>query len=325
MNRREFARLVGGAAAWPLSARAQHAAMPVIGYLDPGSPESMAVFVSALRDGLSEAGYVEDRNVALEFRWANGDYDRLPSLAADLVRRQVQVIVANGPAVPPAKSATTSIPVVFTTGVDPVATGLVASLNKPGGNLTGITSLGIELDVKRLELLHSVVPSNAAVVVLLNPHNATSPEVRLKILQATAATLGLQLQVLYASTISEIDAAFTTMDQMRVGGLAVGGDLFFNTASEQLAAQSVQHSIPAIYQYRNFAAAGGLLSYGSDRLESAHLSGVYAGRILKGEKPAELPVQQATKVELFINLRTAKAIGVTVPTALLVRADEVME
>jgi putative tryptophan/tyrosine transport system substrate-binding protein len=326
LHRRTFMSLLGGALAmWPFAARAQQGQMPVIGFLDPGSPGPMEKFAGAFRKGLSEAGFSEGRNVVLEYRWGDGHYDTLPSLAADLVNRRVQVIVANGPAVLPAKAATTTLPIVFTTGADPVASGLVASLNRPGGNITGITSLGIELDVKRLELLRSVVSSNPLFAVLLNPHNVNAPEVRLPALRATAATLGLQLEVLYASTKDELEAAFAKLAAMRPGGLVIGGDLLFNTYAEDLAALCERYSIPAIFQYRSFAAAGGLMSYGGDRMESGRLSGVYAGRILKGEKPSELPVQESTKVELFINLKSAKALGIDVPLALLGRADEVIE
>jgi putative tryptophan/tyrosine transport system substrate-binding protein len=326
MRRREFIQLVGGVVAgWPIAARAQQPAMPVIGCLDPGSADEMANYFAAFRKGLSDTGYIEGRNVALEFRWAEGDYDRLPSLAADLVHRQVQVIVASGPAVLPAKAATTTIPIVFVTGADPVQTGLVASLNRPDGNLTGITSLGVELDTKRLQLLHDIVPAETLIAVLLNPHNATAAEVRLRTLKATAETLRLRLDVLNASTEVEIDTAFATLAEKRIGGLLIGGDLFFNTRSDQLGALSLRHAMPTIYQYRDFAAAGGLLSYGGDRLQSSRLAGAYAGRILRGEKLSDLPVQQSTKVELFINLKTAKALGITVPLSLLGRADEVIE
>jgi putative tryptophan/tyrosine transport system substrate-binding protein len=325
MRRRELIVLGGAAAMWPMSGRAQQSEIPVIGFLDPGSPGPMEKFVGAFRKGLGEAGYSEGRNVVVEYRWGDGQYDRLPSLATDLVNRRVQAIVTNGPAVLPAKAATTTIPIVFTTGADPVASGLVASLSRPGGNITGITSLGIELDAKRLELLHSVVTSNTLFAVLLNPHNVNAPEVRLPALRTTAATLGLQLEVLYASTKDELAAAFAKLAAMRAGGLVIGGDLLFNTYAEDIASLCERYSVPAIFQYRGFAAAGGLMSYGGDRIESGRLSGVYSGRILKGEKPSELPVQQSTKVELYINLKSARTLGVSVPLALLGRADEVIE
>jgi putative ABC transport system substrate-binding protein len=280
--------------------------------------------VTAFRQGLSEAGYVEGRNAAIEFRWADGEYDRLPAMAAELVRRQVDVIVANTPGVQAVMAATTTIPIVFAVAGDPVKDGLVASLNRPGGNVTGVTALGVEVGPKRLQLLHELAPTATIMALLVNPTSpfaeATSTE-----LQTAAHILGLQLHVLHASTARDIDDAFATLAQMQVGALVIGSDPFFNSRREQLAALTVRHAVPTIYQYRAFAAAGGLMSYGSSFSEPFRQTGVYTGRILKGEKPADLPVQQSTKIELIINLKTAKALGLTFPPSLLGRADEVIE
>jgi putative ABC transport system substrate-binding protein len=326
MKRRTFITLLGGAAtAWPLAVRAQQSAMPVIGVLDGRSADESTPLVAALRRGLNETGFVEGRNVAIEHHWAHGQYDRLPALAADLVRRQVTVIATSGNASAlAAKTATATIPIVFLTGADPVQAGLVASLSRPGGNLTGVTSLGVELGPKRLELLHELVPAATTIAILVNPANR-SAEIQVRDMQAAARTLGLELHILQASTEREIDAAFAALTRLRAGALVISPEAFFNSRSEQLAALTVRHAVPAIYTYREFAAAGGLMSYGGSITDSYRQAGIYVGRILKGEKPADLPVQQSAKVELIINMKTAKALGLTVPFALLGRADEVFE
>ena len=327
MNRREVMALVGGTVSWPLVAHAQQSAIPVVGFLSSASPDRYAYVVSAFRQGLSGTGYVEGRNVAIEFRWADGQNDRLPALAADLVRRQVSVIAAPGstPAALAAKAATATIPIVFEVGIDPVAVGLVTSLARPGGNVTGVTNINIELAPKRLELLHELVPTANVIALLVNP---TSPDIAKTVskdLQAAAQTLGLQLHILSASTDSDFDTVFATLIQLRAGALMIAPDLFFITRNEQLATLTIRHALPAITQYREFATAGGLMSYGGSITEAARHVGVYTGRVLKGEKPADLPVQRSTKVELIINLKTAKSLGLTVSPTLLRRADEVIE
>jgi len=327
MKRREFITLLGGATvAWPLAARAQQRAMQAVGYLNFGSADKSAHFVEAFRRGLSETGHVEGKNVTIEYRWADGQSDRLPEMAADLVRRQVAVIATTGtPAALAAAAVTTTVPIVVTVANDPVAGGLVPTLNRPGGNVTGVTTLNVEVGPKRLELLHEVIPTAGIVALLVSPTNSILAEILAKDTQAAARTLGLQLHVLHASTAGEIDAVFAALLQLQASGLVIGADLFFNSRSEQLATLALHHSIPAVYQLREFTAAGGLMSYGSSLADALQLAGVYTGRVLNGEKPADLPVQQSTKVELFINLKTAKALGLTVPLTLLGRADEVIE
>jgi putative tryptophan/tyrosine transport system substrate-binding protein len=326
MTRREFLTSVGIAAvAWPLAARAQQP-MPVIGYLGAESPAVFASRVKAFRQGLGEAGYVEGRNVAIEFRWAEGQHDRLSALAADLAGRRVAVIVAPGgaPAALAAKSASTTIPIVFEMGADPIATGLVETLKRPGANITGVTSLNVQVTPKRLEILHEVVPAAALIAVLLNPTSPTAAS-QSRNLQAAADTLGVRLHVLHASTVRDFDSVFETLVRLRPGGLVVASDTFFATHSEQLAALTVRHTLPAIHQSRDFAVAGGLMSYAGSFAESHRQAGIQTGRVLKGEKPADLPVQQVTKVELIVNLKTAKALGLSMPLTLLGRADEVIE
>jgi putative ABC transport system substrate-binding protein len=323
MKRREFITLIGGAAAWPITARAQQP-IPVIGFLNSTSADVQSV--AEFRRGLAETGYVEGHNVSIEYRWADGQYDRLPLLAADLVRRQANVIVTTGgiPSALAAKAATTTIPIVFTVGSDPIEVGLVASLNRPGGNITGVSILNVELAPKRLELLHELLPMATSMALLVNPSNPNA-ETQSKELQAAAHTLGLELHVLHASAERDFEAVFAALARLRPGALLIGPDTFFVSRLEQLTALALRHAVPTISQYREFAVAGGLMSYGGRLTDPVRLVGLYAGRILKGEKPAELPVQQSTKVELVINLKTAKALGITIPLALLTRADEVIE
>jgi len=325
MRRREFIGLLGGAAAWPLAARAQQPAIPVIGFLGTRASGDDPQLLTAFRRGLQEAGYIEGQNVAIEYRFAENRYDRLPALAADLVGRPVSLIVANGPAAQAAKAATATIPIVFTAGFDPVGVGLVASLNRPGGNITGVSILDVELGPKRLELLHEVVPNATVVAVLVNPTDPTRAEIIVKDLRTAAHTLGLQLHALNASTDRDLDTAFANLARVQAGGLVIGGEPFFNSRTEQLGALSIRHAVPAIYQFRTFAAAGGLASYGANLTDAYRQAGLYSGRIIKGEKPGDLPVAQSTKVELIINLKTARTLGLTVPLALLGRADEVIE
>jgi putative tryptophan/tyrosine transport system substrate-binding protein len=326
MKRRQFITLLGGAAAaWPIVTHAQQPAMPVVGFLGGESPELRVGHLRAFRQGLSEQGYVEGSNFAVEYRWAEGQSDRLPTLAADLVRRQVAVIVAGGtPPALAAKAATSTIPIVFDTGGDPVELGLVSSLNKPGGNLTGVTALNVEIGPKRLELLHELVPTARIIGLLVNPSNPNGATLSREV-QAAAGTLGLQLHVLNASTERDFDLAFATLAEVQAGGLVIATDGYFLGQSELLAAHVLRHLVPAIFAYHEFAAAGGLMSYGGSITDQYRLLGVYTGRVLKGESPVGLPVQQATKIELIINLKTAKALGIAVPLALLGRADEVIE
>jgi putative ABC transport system substrate-binding protein len=340
MRRRAFITLVGGAAAWPLVPRTVPAsetsgqrgdsrvqpAMPVIGFLNAQSAHTLTYLVAAFRQGLNEMGYVEGRNVAIEYRWADGHGDRLPALAADLVQRQVAVIASTGgdPAALAAKRATTTRPIVFTIGGDPVALGLVASLNRPGRNMTGITQIAVLLDPKRLEALHELLPGISTVAVLRNPDNANA-EFQVPALQAAARTMGLDVRFVTASTEPEIDAAFARLAEMRVGALMVASDPFFNSRRHQIVGVATRLAVPAIFHQREFALDGGLMSYGTSATDMYRLAAIYTARILKGEQPADLPVQQSTKVELVINLKTAKTLGLTIPLPLIGRADEVIE
>jgi putative tryptophan/tyrosine transport system substrate-binding protein len=327
MRRREFIALLGGAAvAWPLTAHAQQSAVPMIGFLSSTSPDASAVRLRAFGQGLKEQGYIEGQNVAIEYRWAEGHDDRLPVLAAELVHRQVTVIATGGtPSAVAAKAATATIPIVFETASDPVTLGLVASLNRPGGNLTGVTNLNVEVGPKRLELLRELMPTATIIAVLVNPSSPTITEQFMRDLQAAAPALGMQLHVLHASTDRDLETVFAALGQLRADALVIGPYLFFNSRMEQLGALSLRNALPAIFTYRPFVAAGGLMSYGSSETDNFRLLGIYIGRILKGEKPSDLPVQRSTKVELIINLKTAKALGLTVPLSLLGRADEVIE
>ena len=327
MRRRELITLLGGAAAWPLAVRAQQAAMPMIGFLNGAFAEGYTTERAAFLSGLDEAGYVDGRNVTIEYRWAEGQTDQLPTLANDLVQRQVAVIAATStPAALAAKAATKTIPIVFETGADPVQLGLVASLNEPGSNITGITQNNLEVSPKRLELLHEIMPAARVMALLVNPRNPTVAEATTNQMQAAAHMLGLDLQVLNASNDDEVEAAFAKAAQTHVSALVIGaGDPFFTSQARPLAALAARYAMPAVGPGRDFAAAGGLVAYGADINDAYRLAGSYTGRILKGEKPANLPVQQATKVELIINLKAAKALGLTVPLPLLGRADEVIE
>ena len=328
MKRREFITLIGGATvAWPLAARAQQPAMPVVGFLNSRSQDTAVDRLNALRRALKETGYVEGENVTIVYRWAEGRYDRLPELAADLVRRRVAVIAALGgvPSAMAARAATTTIPVVFLVSEDPVGLGLVASLARPGGNLTGVNFFNAELTAKRLELLRELVPAATRVAVLVNPVNAETTESVLRDVAAAARTMGLQIKALNASTSPEIDAAFATLMRERPDALFVAGDGFFLSRRVQLANLTVRHAIPAAFSVRQYVEAGGLMSYGSDPLDMYRQIGVYTGSILKGAKPADLPVVQSTKFELVINAQTARMLSVNVPPTLLARADEVIE
>jgi putative tryptophan/tyrosine transport system substrate-binding protein len=331
LGRREFITLLGGASAWPLAARAQQSAMPVIGFLNSGSYDQLADRVRAFLQNLQETGYVEGQNVMIEYRWADGHYDRLPALAADLVRRHVAVIAAAGatPSGLAAKGATTTIPVIFQMGADPVAMGLVASLSRPGGNVTGISSLSGELNPKRLELLHEAIPTATSIGMLHNPANPVwltdLARNALKDLEAEARSFGVQLHVMPTVAESDFDPAFTSLIQLGAHGLMIAADPLFSNRRDLIASLQFRHRLPTIYQDREFTAAGGLMSYGGSTMDQYRQVGVYTGRILKGEKPGDLPVQQSTKVELIINLKTAATLGVTFPVALLARADEVIE
>jgi putative ABC transport system substrate-binding protein len=326
IRRREFIVTLGSVAVgWPLAARAQQPAMPVIGWLGAELREVQNSIVVSFQQGLKEAGYIEGQNLTIEYRWAEGEYDRLPALAADLVRRQVTVIVASGNAAAlVAKAATTTVPIVFQVASDPVQLGLVASLNRPGGNATGTTSLNLEVGPKKLELLHELVPNVAVIGMLVNPDNGNA-EIQSREAQAAAQKLGLDLHIVYARTERDFDAAFATLVKLRVGALVIGADAIFLNRSLQLSALTLRYAVPAISPYRDFAAGGGLMSYGTNIADLFRQVGIYTGRILKGEKPADLPVQQAVKVDLVLNFKTAKTLGITVPLPLSGRADEVIE
>ena len=326
VDRRTFiGGVAGGLLVVPFVVRAQRPALPVVGFLNSRASGDDPHLLAAFRQGLKEVGYVEGQNVAIEYRFADGHADRLRALATDLVRRHVAVIAANGLAAQAAKTATATIPIVFTAGFDPVEVGLVASMSRPGGNITGVSILDVELGPKRLELLHAFVPTATSIALLVNPADPARAEIIAKNMQAAARDLRLQLLVLQASTDHDFDAAFASLIQRRAGGLVIGGDPFFNSRSEQLGTLTLRHAVPAIYQFRAFVAAGGLVSYGGNLTDSYRLTGVYTGRILHGEKPGDLPIQRATKVELVINLKTAKALGLRIPQSLLARADEVIQ
>jgi putative ABC transport system substrate-binding protein len=326
-NRRDVLTLIGGAAAaWPLAARAEPA-MPVIGLLGSESPDRYAERLRMFRQGLRETGFVEGRNVAIEYRWAEGRYDRFPALLAELIGRKVAVIaaIAGTPPALAAKAATTTIPIVFATAGDPVAIGLVAGYGHPGGNLTGIASLGVELGPKQLEVVHELVPTTKTVALLVNRTNPSNADALARAVEAAAQSQGVELHILNASSEAELDSVFAQLPRLGAGAMVVGTDPFFNSRTEQVVALALRHAIPTVYPFREYATAGGLVSYGDSFLGIYRTVGAYVGRILKGEKPADMPVQQASKIELVVNLKTANALGLTVPLTLLVRADEVIE
>jgi putative ABC transport system substrate-binding protein len=326
MRRREFIKGIAVSSAWPLAAQAQQRAMPVIGFLNGRAPGSLPELLAAFRQGLNDTGYIESQNVAIEYRFAEFQNERLPALAADLVRRQVSVIAAIGtPAALAAKAATGIVPIVFETGGDPIKMGLVANLNRPGGNVTGATQLVQEVEPKLLELVHELLPSIRTVTLLVNPTDPANAEASKSAVSAAAHNLGLELQILNASSEHDFDGVFRKLTELRAGALMIGGNALFTSQSKQLAALAVRHGVPAFYKGREFAAAGGLIAYGSDIEDTYRLAGNYTGRVLKGEKPADLPVQRATKIQLIINFKTAKALGITIPLPVSGRADEVFE
>jgi putative tryptophan/tyrosine transport system substrate-binding protein len=327
MRRRDFIKVItSSAVAWPFAARAQQSTIPVIGFLNVASADGYRPMTTAFRQGLQESGYVEGQNVAIEYRWAEGRSDRLPAMVADLIQRHVTVIAATStPAALAAKAATTAVPIVFESGGDPVRLGLVASLNHPGGNVTGVTQLNAVVSPKRIELLHELLPNARVMALLVNPANPTLVEIETNGASLAANSLGIELHVLNASSEHDFDGVFANLIQIRAGGLVIGADAFFTSRTKLLAALAARYAIPVAYENREFVAAGGLLSYGGSIIDSYRQTGIYVGRILKGEKPADLPVQQGTKVELYINLKTAKALGITVPLTLSGRADEVIE
>ena len=326
MRRRDFVKGIAVSSAWPLAAQAQQRSMPVIGFLNGRAPANLPKLLAAFRQGLNETGYIEGQNVAIEYRFAENQYERLPALAVDLVRRQVTVIVATGTsAALAAKAATTTVPTIFETGGDPIKLGLVPNLNRPGGNVTGATQLVQEVEPKLLELLHELLPSVRIVALLVNPTEPALAEATKIAVLAEARNLGLELQILNASSEHDFDGVFEKLIEMRAGALMIGGDALFTSYSEQLATLAIRHGVPAFYKGREFATAGGLVAYGSDIADSYRVAGSYTGRVLKGEKPADLPVQRATKIQLIINFKTAKALGITIPLPVSGRADEVIE
>jgi putative tryptophan/tyrosine transport system substrate-binding protein len=327
MKRREFITLLSGAAAaWPPAARAQQSAMPVVGFLGAPSAAPYARYIAAVHQGLKEVGYIERQNVAMEYRWADSQYDRLPILAADLISRRVAVIVPIGgaPAVLAAKAATSSIPIVFNVGADPIQLGLVSNFNRPSGNITGVAMMTLEMETKRLELLHELAPASAPIAILLNPSNAQAQSQEREI-QRAAGVIGRQVLVLNAGTEQEIEKAFAALVRERAGALLVGADTFFVSQAVLFVVLTARHAIPTIYPFRSYVDAGGLMSYGTSLLDAYRLTGVYTGRVLKGEKPADLPIVQPTKFELALNLKTARAVGISIPPTVLARADEVIE
>ncbi len=326
MRRRDFIWAITVSATWPLAARAQQRAMPVVGFLNVESPDQYQPMTAAFRQGLQESGFIEGQNVAIEYRWAEGHAERLPALAADLVHKQVSVIAATTtPASIAAKGATTTIPIVFETASDPVRLGLVSSLSRPGGNVTGVTQTNVEVAPKRLEVMHEMLPNASVLGLLIKADDPSLAEPQLKDFQAAAHSLGVELHIVNVHTDDELEKVFADLSELHLGGVVISTDPFFTSRPKQLASLATQYAMPAISKGREFAAAGGLLSYGADTLDTYRLAGVYTGRVLKGERPAELPVQEATKVELYINLKTAKALGITVPLPMSGRADEVFE